>query len=73
MSHLVRAAKAVWGFVVGDDWRLALGVAAAIGLVALLVELSVNAWWLLPVAVPALLWVSVSHAAGRRGRRSRRV
>ncbi len=73
MSYPVRAATAVWRFVVGDDWRLALGVAAAIGVVAVLVELSVNAWWLLPVAVPALLWISVSRAAGRRGRRSRRV
>ena len=73
MSHLARAAAAVWRFVVGDDWRLALGVVAAIGLVAVLVELSINAWWLLPVAVPALLWVSVSHAAGRRGKRSRQA
>jgi hypothetical protein len=73
VKHLARVATAVWQFVVGDDWRLALGVAISIGAVALLVELSVNAWWLLPVAVPTLLWISVSRAAGRRGRRSRRV
>jgi len=68
MSYVARAGGAVWRFVAGDDWRLALGVAIAIGLVALLVEVSVNAWWLMPVAVPALLWVSVSHAARPRGR-----
>jgi hypothetical protein len=68
VSYVARAGGAVWRFLVGDDWRLALGVAVAIGLVALLVELSVNAWWLLPVAVPALLWVSVSRAAGPRRR-----
>ncbi len=73
MRHLARAATAVWQFIVGDDWRLALGVAIAIGAVAVLVDLSVNAWWLLPVAVPALLWISVSRAAGRRGRRSQDV
>ncbi len=73
MRHLVRAATAVWQFIVGDDWRLALGVAIAIGAVAVLVELSVNAWWLLPVAVPALLWISVSRVAGRRGKRSRQA
>ena len=67
MRWLTRAAGAVWRFVAGDDWRLALGVAAAIGLVALLVQLSVNAWWLLPVAVPLLLWLSLWRAAGRRG------
>jgi len=68
VSRLARAAVAVEGFLLGDDWRLALGVAVAIGLVAVLVGLSVNAWWLLPVAVPALLWISVSHAARPRGR-----
>lgn len=71
MSYVARAGGAVWRFVVGDDWRLALGVAATIGVVAVLVELSVNAWWLLAVAVPALLWISVSGAARRRGTRSR--
>ena len=71
MRHLVRAATAVWQFIVGDDWRLALGVAIAIGAVAVLVDLSVNAWWLLPVAIPALLWISVSRVAGRRAKRSR--
>ena len=73
MSYVARAAGAVWRFVVGDDWRLALGVAAAIGLVAVLVELSLNAWWVLPVAVPALLWISVSHAARQRRKPHRRV
>ena len=65
MRWVMRAAAAVWRFVAGDDWRLALGVAAAIGLVEVLVELSTNAWWLLPVVVPVLLWVSVSRAARR--------
>lgn len=69
MSLVARAGRGVWNFVVGDDWRLAVGVAAAIGLVAVLVGLSLNAWWVLPVAVPALLWGSVSGPA-RRSRRS---
>ena len=68
MSLLARAGRGVWNFVVGDDWRLAVGVAAAIGLVAILVGLSLNAWWVLPVAVPGLLWASVSGAARRSGR-----
>ncbi|HTY95577.1 MAG TPA: hypothetical protein VMB91_00945 [Solirubrobacteraceae bacterium] len=66
MSLLARAGWGAWNFVVGDDWRLAVGVAAAIGLVAILVGLSVNAWWVLPAAVPGLLWWSVSGAARRR-------
>ena len=69
MSLVARAGRGVWNFVVGDDWRLAVGAAAAIGLVALLAGLSLNAWWVLPVAIPALLWASVSGAA-RRSERS---
>jgi hypothetical protein len=48
-----------WNFVVGDDWTVAAGVAVALGLVALLVDAGVDAWWLLPVAVALLLGVSV--------------
>lgn len=66
MSYLRRAATAAWWFIAGDDWRLALGAGAAIGVVAVLVALSVNAWWVLPVAIPALLWISVSRAARAR-------
>jgi len=68
MSFLVRALGAVWRFVAGEDWRLALGVVSAIGLAAVLVALSLNAWWVLPLTVPALLWISVSRAARPRGR-----
>ena len=51
-----------WNFVVGDDWRLALGVAAAIGVTALLAHEGVDAWWLLPPAVAILLAGSLRRA-----------
>jgi hypothetical protein len=54
-----RALRAVWDFVVGDDWVTALGVAAAIGLTAILVAAHVNAWWLMPIAVIVLLATSL--------------
>jgi hypothetical protein len=54
-----------WDFIVGDDWRVAAGVALALGLTALLTHNGVNAWWLLPLAVGALLAGSVWQA-GRR-------
>jgi hypothetical protein len=63
VSFLARAGEAIWNFVVGDDWRIALGVAVAIALVAGLVQLGVNAWWLMPVAVIGLLGWSVRRAA----------
>jgi hypothetical protein len=44
-----------WNFVVGDDWRVAMGLAVALGLTSLLTHKGVNAWWLLPLAVALLL------------------
>jgi hypothetical protein len=52
-----------WDFVVGDDWRSAAGVVVAIGLTAALVASGVDAWWLMPVAVAAVLWLSLRRAA----------
>ena len=42
-------------FLVGDDWRLALGAVILVAFVALLVSQGINAWWLAPPAIPALL------------------
>lgn len=59
MSYLRSAALAAWEFVVGDDWRTALGVCVALGTVAVLAGLGVAAWWVMPVAVVGLLWLSL--------------
>ena len=56
-----------WEFVAGDDWRVAAGLAAALGLCALLVHESVAAWWLLPLAVVALLTESLRRATRNSG------
>jgi hypothetical protein len=53
----------IWDFVVGDDWRIALGVVAALGITALVTDTSVSAWWILPVGVAAVLGLSVWRAA----------
>jgi hypothetical protein len=53
-----------WDFVIGDDWMVAAGVAAAIGATALLAADAVAAWWLLPLAVVALLGLSLRRATG---------
>jgi hypothetical protein len=54
-------ARGVWDFVVGDDWRLALGVVAGLGVTAL-----ASAWWVLPLAVAALIGVSLWNVARSR-------
>src|SRR5262249_34394773 len=45
-----------WDFVVGDDWLVAALVAVAIGATAALAAADIPAWWLLPLAVPPILW-----------------
>ena len=63
MNWLVKAALAVWDFVVGDDWITAIGVVAALGLTALIAGAGGAAWWVMPVAIVALLALSVGRAA----------
>ncbi len=54
----------VWDFVVGDDWRLALGVAVGLGATAVIASSGVIAWWLLPALAGAMLTISVWRASG---------
>jgi hypothetical protein len=51
-----------WEFVVGDDWLVAALVAVAIGATAALAAAGVAAWWLLPLVVPLVLWLSLRRA-----------
>jgi hypothetical protein len=62
----IRAFAHFWyDFVVGDDWRVAAGVALALAATALLVHTGVNAWWLVPAAVVLLLGLSLHRATKR--------
>jgi uncharacterized membrane protein len=57
-----------YDFLVGDDWRGAAVVVAALAATALVVHVArVNAWWLMPACVLAALgWSLRRAAAGRR-------
>jgi hypothetical protein len=63
MSKLAAFGRFWWDFVVGDDWLSAAGVVVAIGATAALAASNVAAWWLLPLAVVALLYVTLRRAA----------
>jgi hypothetical protein len=67
MSRLEAAARGIWEFVVGDDWRVALVAILAIAVTALVSDTSVSAWWILPLAVVAVLTASVWTALRDRG------
>jgi len=51
-----------WDFVIGDDWLAAVLVAIAIGVTAAVAHDGVTAWWLMPVAAPVVLWLSLRRA-----------
>jgi hypothetical protein len=65
MRYLRSFALFWWDFIVGDDWRVAAGVAVALGLTALLTHYGLGAWWLLPLAVPVLLGRSLQRVTSR--------
>ena len=52
-----------WDFIVGDDWRVAVGIALALGLTAALATTWASAWIVMPLAVAAVLWMSLRRVA----------
>jgi len=57
-------------FMVGDDWRIAMGVVAALGITALLARTTaLPVWWIVIVVVLALLPLSVRRVARAQGAR----
>ena len=48
-----------YDFVVGDDWRVAAGVVAAVAVTYALAHNGVTAWWILPPATAAVLALAV--------------
>ena len=59
MNRLAGILGAVWEFVVGDDWITAVGVVVAVALTAAMAAAGAPAWWVMPVAVAALLAASL--------------
>jgi hypothetical protein len=62
VTALRRAALGLWDFVVGDDWLTAAGVVVALGATALIAGAGAAAWWVMPLAVVALLAASLHRA-----------
>jgi hypothetical protein len=66
MARLRSAWLAIWDFVVGDDWQLAVGVIVALGVTAIVAGAGATAWWIIPVVIGLLLFTSVWRAARPR-------
>jgi hypothetical protein len=67
MSYVVAFGRFWWNFIVGDDWRVAAGLAVAFAGTWVLTHHGIAAWWLLPVAVVILLVGSVAREARNSG------
>jgi hypothetical protein len=63
MNAVRRFGRFWWDFVVGDDWRIAAGVVTALAASAAVATTDVPAWWIVPAAVAALLYLSLRRAA----------
>lgn len=72
MRHIRAFGLFWWDFIVGDDYRIALGVIVLLTATALLTRAGVTVWWLLPLGVVAMLGVSVFSVARRTRQRSPR-
>jgi hypothetical protein len=66
MLARIRAFAAFWyDFVVGDDWRVAIGVVVALAVTYGLAHGGVAAWWIMPVSVAVLLPLTLWRATKR--------
>jgi tryptophan-rich sensory protein len=62
----LRAFGAFWyDFVVGDDWRVAVGVAVALAVTGVVSTATDDTWWIVPAAVVLLLPYSLWRATRR--------
>ena len=67
MSRWLRSFGAFWyDFIVGDDWRIAIGVVVTTTALFVAAHHGANWWWLLPIAVALLLALSVGREVRRR-------
>jgi len=67
----VRAFGAFWyDFIIADDWTIALGAFVALAVTYGISATSLPAWWILPIAILALLtslWRATHPRRPRRG------
>ncbi len=67
MITRLRRFGAFWyDFVVGDDWRIAAGVAGALGITYGLSRTGLAVWWVMPTALGLLLTASLWRVTRRR-------
>jgi hypothetical protein len=70
MAAKLKAFAAFWyDFLIGDDWRVAVGVVLALAVTAAVSRANVSCWWIVPAAVVLLLPSTVWRATRSRDTR----
>lgn len=67
MSWVTAFGRFLYEFLIGDDWTVAAGVAAALVVTYVLAHHGVAVWWLLPLIVAGGLTASLLRAARAAG------
>jgi hypothetical protein len=62
MNRLRQFGRFWYDFVIGDDWRLAVGALFALGVAGALAHADRSAWWVVPSVVAVVLGLSVLRA-----------
>jgi hypothetical protein len=55
----VAVGRFVYGFVVGDDWSVAVVIVLALAITGVLVSIGIDAWWLVPPLAVVMTGVSL--------------
>jgi hypothetical protein len=59
VDAIVGLARFVYGFLVGDDWTVALGMLVALVATGAMVGAGINAWWLVPLLAAVMTGISL--------------
>jgi hypothetical protein len=65
-SGVVGVARFLYGFVVGDDWTVALAIVLALVATGVLVTNHISAWWLVPLVAIFMTGFSLNRSARKR-------
>lgn len=70
MAGRLKTFASFWyDFLIGDDWRVAVGVVLALAVTAAVSRTNVSCWWIVPAGVVLLLPGTVWRATRSRGTR----
>ena len=65
-SAAVGLVRFLYGFIVGDDWIVAVVMLVALAATGFLVARGISAWWLVPLLAIVMTGISLRRSTRRR-------